>query len=465
MCLLVVVLNYRTFFRFVSPILAELRRRDENIEIMVIAPDVEKFRSEIEGLSYQFRAPVDTVGSFTAFFRRVRTVLAYVYWALIGVQSELVLERMEKKFFSLQVLGAHNIFKPRSISTIARALKLMGLNRILAGLNFTTLRILERLMPADKKITDHIANLNPDAILATPTLYPQHYDVDYVKAGLRLKIPTIATIASWDHLSSKGLLSLTPDMLLVWSQTQIEEAHEYHGIPVDRIRLTGAPSFDWLFEKRFLLDRNAFCAKAGLDISAPYILWAASAPGNCRDEKLVVRLVLKEMKNHPSLQNCQVVIRPHPNDPRMWDGWNERGTVLWKTPSFPYREEDFIDLYNSIFHAVAVTGLSTSVFLETSILDRPCAIIKRSEAVPETVFNQTLHFKYMLENYYPEATEHEADFACWLSDIVQGNDPGREARMRFVKSFLRPIDINRPAAEVGADAIIEVYESTSNNKR
>lgn len=461
MRLLVVVLNYRGFFRFVSPILAELKKQDTNAEIIVLAPDIEQFREGISQLPYMFIEPAQSNSKFTQKFRQVRTVLAYLYWSLIGVQSELVLERMGKKFFTAQAQALADVIKPRQILSLAKFLAFTRTNRFVAKSVFTFLRLLEKLTPADRRILKQVYDLAPDIIMATPSLYPQHYDVDYIKAGLKSRIPTVSLIASWDHLSSKGLLSLLPDKLFLWSPHQIDEAHDFHGVPMNRMQLIGAPSFDWLFDKQHLIDRSEFCAKAGFNPALPYILWAASAPGNCRDEKLVVKLLLEEIRKYSVLQDYQLLIRPHPNDPAMWKDWSEAGTVVWNTPQFPYKHQEYIDLYNSIYHAQVVTGLSTSVFLETSILDRPCAIIKQSLAVPETVFNQTLHFKYMVEHGYPHATENERDFARWLTRIAQGDDTGRCARAEIVKTLLRPVDVNCPAAEIAANAVLNIFESQS----
>jgi hypothetical protein len=457
--LLVVIGTCSTFFRFISPILSAILERDNRIEITILAPDVKTFFSDMKEIPYRLEEPVDPGYQITSKFRRWRTILAYLYWSLLGVQTELVLERMGRKFFTKQVGQLGALITPQHINGLAGILRVVRLNRPLAKLTLFSLQLLEKIVPPDKTIMTQIRDLAPDIILATPTLYPQHYDVDYIKAGLKMRIPTVTMMASWDHLSSKGLLSVFPDRLLIWNDIQIDEAEKYHAFPRNRLKVTGAPSFDWLFEKRPLISREDFCIEAGLDPQKPFILWAASAPGNCKDEKPVVRQLLNALRRHPRLKNYQVLIRPHPSLPRIWEDWLEEGTNVWLSPGFPNTEKNASGLYNSIAHAAAVTGLSTSVFLETGILDRPCALIKHSEVYKDAVFNQTLHFRYLLEFGFPEAVEDEMDFSRWLADIAEGNDKGKENRRKFVESFLRPLNINRKAAYFAAEAVLEMVPS------
>jgi hypothetical protein len=461
MRLLVVILNFRTFFRFVGPVLERLGEQNRDVEIVVMAPDIEAFRSSLSHLPYRLVVPAENVGKVTKALRKYRTVMAYIYWSFSSVQEDLVLERMRKKFFANQLGSVGERIKHRYLATLSKIFSYFRVNKPIALAILSLLRLSEKIIPADRSIVSHIREINPDIIFTTPSLYPQHYDVDYVKGGLGLKIPTITTIASWDHLSSKGLLTVLPDNIFLWGGRQATEAKEFHRVPQDRIKITGAPSFDWLFDKGHCKNRKSFYEQAKFPSEAPYILWAASAPGNCQDEKLVVKCLMQEFRKYEALRHYQILIRPHPNDPKMWLGWSEPGTVVWQTPKFPYAQEDYIDLYNSIHHAQAVTGLSTSVFLEAAILDRPCAIIKRSSAVPETVFNQTLHFQYLVESGYPQATEDEVDFARWLTSISDGNDSSAAARKQFVRSLIRPVGLECAASKVVADTIVACFEKAS----
>jgi len=447
MRLLVAIRNYEGYYRFVAPILDRVGKR---ADIIIITQDADDYLAAGDNSSYSILRPMYG-GRLTTFLRkRLRGFAAYVYWALLGVQSQQALDRfLGRRFIQKKWLS-------RAISVMASHFRRMRINHNIARGILLSFRWLER-GTVEPDIITQIKEISPDVILATPALYPHTWDIDYVKAGIQLKIPTVILVASWDHLSGKGWLSVVPDRLFVWNDLHVREAQEYHDVPSHSMVTVGSPLFDWLFDELFLQPRADFCHQAQLDPRRPYILWAASAPGNCLDEPGVTRMLLQEMRKYPELDDCQILIRPHPSKrATRWDDWHYPNAPVWSNPSFPTEEQVKFDLYNSITHASAVVGLSTSVFLEAGILDRPVCLLRNSEVVKDLAHNKSMHFAYLLENGFPEASENEIDCARWLAGIAKGHDMGKEKRQKFVAEFLRPQGRDRSSAQLASEAILEL---------
>ena len=90
---------------------------------------------------------------------------------------------------------------------------------------------------------------------------------------------------SWDNLTTKGLIPFDPDAVLVWNDSHAEEARRIHGIPQDRIIVTGSPFFDkWFEDGAGLPGRDEFCRKVGLDPSRRYLAWLGSSKNIAPDE-------------------------------------------------------------------------------------------------------------------------------------------------------------------------------------
>ena len=95
------------------------------------------------------------------------------------------------------------------------------------------------------------ARQRPDAVVITPLIgVVGSSQPDYLRAARRAGIPTAVAVWSWDHLTSKALIRDLPDRVIVWNQTQRDEAMRLHGVPADRIAVTGAQCFDHWFERR-----------------------------------------------------------------------------------------------------------------------------------------------------------------------------------------------------------------------
>ncbi len=56
-----------------------------------------------------------------------------------------------------------------------------------------------------------------------------------------------------------------PDRVLVWNPMQRQEAVELHGLPADRVVVTGAQCYDQWFGRQPSRSREDFCARVGLD--------------------------------------------------------------------------------------------------------------------------------------------------------------------------------------------------------
>ena len=82
---------------------------------------------------------------------------------------------------------------------------------------------------------------------------------------------------SWDHLSSKALIRDMPQRVFVWNDTQKTEAVRLHGVPSERVVVTGAQCYDQWFGRQPVRPRAEFCRRVGLQDDRPYLLYVCSA--------------------------------------------------------------------------------------------------------------------------------------------------------------------------------------------
>lgn len=316
----------------------------------------------------------------------------------------------------------------------------------------------ERELPLDSGIVRYIEEQQPDAVLITPLIgvvaSPQ---LDYLHSAQAMGIPTALCVWSWDHLSSKALIRALPDRILVWNPTQRDEALQLHGVPADRIVVTGAQCFDQWFDRRPSRERSAFCARVGLRDDRPFLLWVCSALfRGSPEEATFVQQWVRALRGsgHQALRDVNILIRPHPSRMKEWDGFDPSayaGVALWG--GNPVDTESRADYYDSLFHSDAVVGLNTSAFIEGGIVGRPVYTV----LLPEFHENQegTIHFHYLLNvgggllNSSRSLDEHAAQLAAQLEG--RGADPERSRR--FSQAFVRPQGLSRPSTPVFVDAV------------
>jgi hypothetical protein len=114
-------------------------------------------------------------------------------------------------------------------------------------------------VPSQAGVDAFLREHRPDLLLITPLIELGSPQLDYVRAARRLGVRSALCVWSWDHLSSKALVRVVPDAVIVWNEVQREEAGRFHGIPAERVRVTGAQCFDRWFDRQPSLSREAFC--------------------------------------------------------------------------------------------------------------------------------------------------------------------------------------------------------------
>ena len=353
----------------------------------------------------------------------------------------------------------------RSPSPVLRRLTELPLIRTARGLRclYATLAVVDRGLPASALAAQHLRKRRPDVVVLGVRGSRSLTSSNYAEAARKLGIPSLHCVASWDNLTTRPRMRELPQRLVVWNETQLQEAVQLHGVPAERVVVTGAPSFDQWFTWRPRA-RDDFLARIGLDPARPVVLWVGSALNQWEPREVsLVRRWLEALRSSSdrSLRETGVLLRPHP----LRDEWPEQhfqdfeNVAIWprREMSMPVDHEQKADYYDSIFHSCAVVGINTSAMIEASIVGRPILTFLDDD-YHDSQFG-ALHFTYLLESeggvlrVAKSLEEHLADLRGQLS----GRDgDGAEAATRFVARFVRPRGLDQPVTPILADTIEQV---------
>ncbi|MBI4263001.1 MAG: hypothetical protein HY657_01375 [Acidobacteria bacterium] len=333
-------------------------------------------------------------------------------------------------------------------------------SRLPAGrpMTLAALKRFERVMPTSDALVAYLRDRAPDLVVLTSLTYARSQQLDVLKAARALGIPVAAAIMSWDHLSSKALLHVVPDLVLVWNDTQRREAVEMHGIPADRVVLTGAQCYDQWFTRAPERSREAFCRAMGLRADRPFVLWVHSALSPTPDppEPVLVTRWIEALRSsaNPRLRELGVLVRPHPERLKEWAGVRidqyENVAFHGRNPIDRDAQNDYFD---SLFYSSAVAGLVTSAFLEAAIVGRPVLTF----TLPEYRMHQEemIHFQY-LTTVGGGLLQMAADLDTHLTQLAAAVALGGvrdERNRRFLTAFVRPGGLDTPATPAFADAL------------
>lgn len=449
------VLLSADYLRFYDSTIIELTRRGHEIRLAVSETNTAENikRSKISTLAAQ-SSLVKDVGEIV----QSKSRLARLATGLRGTIDYLrFLHPDYRQCHSLRVRMKYKAL-PKWLHGLdrIRSMDEIWLNRIIGVLQW-----LERCLPNNQEAIRFIKEHAPDAVLVTPLVKAACSQVDIVKAAQSLGIPLGVAIASWDNLTNKGLMRVTPDRVFVWNEKQRDEAQRYHGVDKDIVIATGAPAFDKWFSAKPTLSRQDFCNKVGLPDDKTIITFMGSS-SFIVDYDSEIRFVANWIRKlgHstlPGLQDVCFLIRPHPYSCQFWrdaDFSMFPDVSIWprETPEF-LNEDDQATFFDTLYHCSAVVGINTSAMIEAAILGRPVHTILIDEFSRGQ--HQTIHFRYLLkENGGPVVVANDLDAHCHqLAHSLKYADDESPLLKKFCHDFIRPHGLEKNCSTILADEL------------
>jgi hypothetical protein len=319
----------------------------------------------------------------------------------------------------------------------------------------------EQQLPVSDRVKGFLQTESPDVLVLASLTVSRSSAMDQLKAARALGIPTVAAIQSWDHLSSKAPLHIAPDATLVWNEVQKQEAVDMHRLPAHSVVVTGAQCYDQCFRYQPSRSRDEFCASLGLDPARPFVLYVCSAMSPVPDpvEPHFVKEWVSAVRasDDPVLRAAGILIRPHPERMREWDGvtWDAISNVALHGGA-PIAGDAKADYFDSLHYSAAVVGLCTSAFLEASILGQPVLTLQ----LPAYRIHQEgmVHFRYLLtvEGGLLETAHELSTHVRQLGAAIRGDAAHDERRRRFLAAFVRPYGLENAATPRFVDTVERV---------
>jgi hypothetical protein len=324
-----------------------------------------------------------------------------------------------------------------------------------------SLRAIEGSLPLDPAALVFVRDQRPDLVVVSP-LFGSVAQLEILRAARALGVPTCLTVASWDNLTNKGLIREVPGTVVVWNEAQLTEAVELHGVPAERVRVSGAQNFDEWFARAPSSTAGEFIKRLGLDPERPYLLYLGSSSFIAPEEAAFAVEWLRRLRavDHEQLKGIGVLFRPHPQNARQWyrpELDADPQVVVYPPPaSAPqqtgradWSREDF---YDSMHHAAAVIGVNTTAMIESAVLGRSVHTMLASRF--RDAQEGTLHFEHLREfngGLLHLTEEFDSHFAGLARAVGDGRHDARSRR--FVKGFVRPHGLELPATPLVVEAL------------
>jgi len=290
-------------------------------------------------------------------------------------------------------------------------------------------------------VREHLARLRPRALWSTTCTSPLEYP--YFLAARDLGIPVIASILSFDNLTSRSAIPAY-DHYLVWSDSMKRQLRAFYPEATDdRVSVTGTAQFDF-HRQGSRWPRPEALRRLGLPDGSRFFLYAASHVSLAPEEPALVGQLAARLARDPELGRFRLLLRLHPQD----EGSRWRSIVSgqpnltvsvacdaapdrdeWKLP----RPEEQDRLIASLAHAEACLNVASTMSLDAAALDRPAIGLDFSTetSAPRGI----MYSEYGATHYEPLVRSGGVEVAHGWEDLLQlmrlaVTDPGRRRRER-----------------------------------
>lgn len=210
-------------------------------------------------------------------------------------------------------------------------------------------------------------------------------DALFLREGKARSIPLIGMVRSWDNTTTKGILRVMPDKIIVNGPLTKEELIRIHGVRAENVFIAGLPQFDsWLQGPQ--MGREEFFKKIGADPNKRLILFAPAGAILSDTDWQICQILKYAVKNGNLPPNIQFLVRNHPHHPADLSKFVSDPSFIIENPDV-YAEvksektgadlspDDNAHLMHSVYYSDLVMYIATSLGLDATVFDKPQIIV------------------------------------------------------------------------------------------
>lgn len=221
----------------------------------------------------------------------------------------------------------------------------------------------------------------PDLVFATNPVHGTN--IALMKYARRVGIRLVGMMKTWDNLSSKGLLLVKPDVLIVPNRVVFNDALALGDMPKERLFDGGCPQYDDYFKPEFFMTREEICAELKADPAKPLLLYCMGGIMN-QDDPSEHLLMLDKAIEDGRLPPATIVLRSHPKyDVRVLQLDRFKHVSFYQpgqkvsdmVGEWELNDRDIQILMNSVRWADVEYSTGSTMTLESAIYDRPVVLI------------------------------------------------------------------------------------------
>lgn len=292
----------------------------------------------------------------------------------------------------------------------------------------------------------------PDLAFATNLIHGTN--IALMKYARRSGVKLIGMVKTWDNLSSKGLLLVKPDALIVPNRVVLRDAVMMGDMPAERVFDGGCPQYDAYFDSSAFQSREEVCSALGIDPQKKFLLYCMGGVMNQDDPSDHIQM-LDDAIEDERLPPSTIVLRSHPKyDVRVLK-LDKLKHVVFQQPGqkvsdmvgeWELNSADIRLMQNMLRHADVEYNTGSTMTLESAIYDRPVVAIGFDGHVNRPYYESVkqgfdvTHYRIVLGTGGVTRADSEAELVAATKSYLADPSLHSKERKHLVEELVGPVD-------------------------
>ena len=327
-------------------------------------------------------------------------------------------------------------------------------NLAFSGFKFprSIIRFLDGFVALDPGVVKILERYRPDLVIVPDIVFPP--DRIFLRAAKRKKFFVLGTIRAWDNLTSKGVIQLLPDKLIVHTHIMKELAVRLAGMPEEYIYVSGIPHYD-IFFKPPLKSREKFLKMLGIPPERKIVLAAPFLYSHTSSSLKIINELTSAIDDGRLPKDTQILVRYRPGTPpideklfrpsqnltitKPCSQYFPVRNIQMSTKDWEFSPEDFELLMNSLYWSDVTINTMSTLSIDAAVFDKP-VINVRFDADPQTPPKHSVSVLLKHDHYKSIEASGGVKRVWNMGELVEAvrrylEDPSldREGRKRMVE--------------------------------
>lgn len=281
-------------------------------------------------------------------------------------------------------------------------------------------------------------------------------DSFFLRSAKASGIPTVGMVRSWDNPTTKGVLRIMPDSIMVNSIAIADDMVRFHGYSRKHISVVGLPQFDRWFTGP-VLSREEFYTSIGADPSSRLIMFAPAGSGLSDIDWQFLEILKRGFAEDRLPSNLQILVRNHPAHPADLSRFTtDHHFIIEAHPGTHFGVTGYKDseispkdnehLMHSVYYSSAIMYIATSLGLDATTFDKPQIIVSfdgwEKKPYPQSVqrFNHEDCLQGIIECGGTRVVKTSEEWFSAITSYLADPSIDRPGRTVARQRYLEPLD-------------------------